>query len=1567
MATFQTILELALRGGARTKKELEEIGKTGGEAFRKLDDAAKKVPPGLRAVDAAAGSLQGSVQTLTARLGPLGAALNALGPAGVAAGAIGGLGIGFLALAKNAIASADALSDAAKQIGINVEALQELRFAFGQTGIEQATLDRALRKFVKNVGDAGLGTDDLARTLKVLDKSLLDAVTSAGSTEQALDLIFQKLGTTSNEFDRAAIASAAFGKHGVAIAAAFRDGGQALEEARAKAREHIVIQGELIAQADDAQDTFNELSQTIKSQLNAALLEAAPLLANMAGNLISATTAVAGFFESIRSGLAGTDLDDLGQVIDKLNELKRARAEAEQNPSALDRLFGGNASVDLLDRQIAKLRERRTALIDEAKTEEEIARRKREGDDAAAVADKKRRDEQIKAAADQKKRESDAAAAAKKFAAERASALEDIAKLEADAQKAGLEGIALLEVERDQALEKQQERLQEGVINEEDFARVRLAIAKDFQGEKTQLEQKEAEKRAAIVERAAEKAAAAIEKAREKEAEALRAPFVNAVENIQREFGDLFTGIFEDGEDAAQNTADAFKRIFSRLAGELATLLIIRPIIAPILVGLQGDGGRGGLAGGGGGFDLGTIFGLLSKGGSLVRSLDTLTGGIFDLAGLISGPGITLVPSSAALTAGESALLFPSGNVPASFGGAGAAGGIGSAASAGAILFAAVAVLETLGAGFTASQARETAFGFGDIRESIEGSFDPITKALGNIISFVATGTSARNAFAAQQRVLAGEGSAQDIFRTIGLAIVNPLSLLIAVLGKPKTRGTVLRKAFEEFIENKDLGAGFFARDSGTFRRGIGQQGTRARIASGEFTPEQFPEAMREFIRLQAQSIGLTEEQTQQFLGLGVAFRAIIGPKAGSEEQRGLAIVADLLGSINLEGASAAEALEIVGTAIEGLGPPAQVFRQLNAFFTSEENDIAVEDYANAIQGLAAAIFRDVPLGVDAAALALEEFQKDGVVTFEEIATRVRDVSTAAELLIPVFQRLAAAVAADPLSFFEGAAFPVDLTGLSGTVDISLVNPEKIEEFHDAVLEAMRDAVLQGFIQASLQAVLAPTVLEPFTRQSRETLERVSAGEITPQEGAQLIAKFGREAAEALEQLDPAIRQFIIDIGTLAIALPQVGDAATDAADNLETAAKAFDKEIQRLILELTDPDAAAVDRLEETQRNRLESAITLGANLVEVERLNALERADLLEELGADERRQLEQLADDRERIFERQRENAQRALDSIEDLITSLTAGPESPFAPEIVLPEAQARFAELLAKARGGDLAAAEELPEAFQDLAAVARTLFASSPQFFAIFNQALADLESVVGEGIDVFKLSPGDQAIVDEIDAQTQSLLAALAHLGELFGGGTAGGTGPGLFGISEEGQAKLKTQLADLHVGSPAFNILKDLLVFGEAKLEALSPESTLGIFRDQIRQLFPEADTFNEFRAVVQAILDKIEDPTRFQPILGFQRGGSFQVGGVGGPDSQLVSFRATPGEFVSISTRNLEVTLVEVGREIARGNAEARFLLSEIRRDARALRELMLEANGTLQRGLNTPSALSPMVQR
>ena len=56
----------------------------------------------------------------------------------------------------------------------------------------------------------------------------------------------------------------------------------------------------------------------------------------------------------------------------------------------------------------------------------------------------------------------------------------------------------------------------------------------------------------------------------ERLAEEFRRPFETAAENIQNLFTDTFEGIFEGSIDSAADAADAMKRIFIRLAAEMA-------------------------------------------------------------------------------------------------------------------------------------------------------------------------------------------------------------------------------------------------------------------------------------------------------------------------------------------------------------------------------------------------------------------------------------------------------------------------------------------------------------------------------------------------------------------------------------------------------------------------------------------------------------------------------------------------------------------------------------------------------------------------------------------------------------------------------------------------------------------------------------------------------------------------------------------------------------------------------------------------------------------------------------
>ena len=87
------------------------------------------------------------------------------------------LGIGAAATAaagavalftKSNVNALDTLGKTASKLGVNVEFLQQMRFAAEQTGIETRTLDMGLQRFIRRVAEAAKGTGEAKAALQQL-------------------------------------------------------------------------------------------------------------------------------------------------------------------------------------------------------------------------------------------------------------------------------------------------------------------------------------------------------------------------------------------------------------------------------------------------------------------------------------------------------------------------------------------------------------------------------------------------------------------------------------------------------------------------------------------------------------------------------------------------------------------------------------------------------------------------------------------------------------------------------------------------------------------------------------------------------------------------------------------------------------------------------------------------------------------------------------------------------------------------------------------------------------------------------------------------------------------------------------------------------------------------------------------------------------------------------------------------------------------------------------------------------------------------------------------------------
>lgn len=189
-----------------------------------------------------------------------------------------------------------------------------------------------------------------------------------------------------------------------------------------------------------------------------------------------------------------------------------------------------------------------------------------------------------------------------------------------------------------------------------------------------------------------------------------------------------------------------------------------------------------------------------------------------------------------------------------------------------------------------------------------------------------------------------------------------------------------------------------------------------------------------------------------------------------------------------------------------------------------------------------------------------------------------------------------------------------------------------------------------------------------------------------------------------------------------------------------------------------------------------------------------------------------------------------------------------------------------------------------------------------------------------------------------------------------------SGGLLNGLLRIADEADS-FGRRISDAVVG--AFNGLTDVFVdfvtTGEAEIRDFANAVIADLLRIASQQVVAELLGGLLGAGLAGATPAGLAGPL-FQGLPGFQTGGSFMVGGSGGPDSQLVAFRASPTERVTVETPaqqrqgptmvrapdvNLNVVNQLDSSEVVRAGLDSpegrRVLINVIRDNAEAIRRV------------------------
>lgn len=184
------------------------------------------------------------------------------------------------------IDAAGELSDFSRQVGVSVEALQELRYAAKITGVDSEQLNGALEVLNKGLGQAQAGTGKLAKFLGKVSPALLKQVKHAKDAGAAFDIIIQAMHQIPDPARRAALATAAFGASGQSIARLADDGAEGLQKLREEFKKAGGgMSAEQVAAAEELGDNMDRLKFAMMGVANTIMSRLVPVIAPLVDNL----------------------------------------------------------------------------------------------------------------------------------------------------------------------------------------------------------------------------------------------------------------------------------------------------------------------------------------------------------------------------------------------------------------------------------------------------------------------------------------------------------------------------------------------------------------------------------------------------------------------------------------------------------------------------------------------------------------------------------------------------------------------------------------------------------------------------------------------------------------------------------------------------------------------------------------------------------------------------------------------------------------------------------------------------------------------------------------------------------------------------------------------------------------------------------------------------------------------------------------------------------------------------------------------------------------------------------
>lgn len=195
--------------------------------------------------------------------------------------AVGGVG---LFITKNLEAAAS-IALTAEKVGLETDALQELRYAAEQNNVSTSTLDMAMQRFSRRIGEVAQGQGELLGVAKQYGVQLRDNEGRMRDNVSILKDFADIIGNAESEQEQLRIAFKLFDSEGAVLVNMLKEGSAGLDAFIQDARRlGIVMDRNMIDRAEEAYEDLKRLGSVIKTNVSIAVAALAPDIEEVATN-----------------------------------------------------------------------------------------------------------------------------------------------------------------------------------------------------------------------------------------------------------------------------------------------------------------------------------------------------------------------------------------------------------------------------------------------------------------------------------------------------------------------------------------------------------------------------------------------------------------------------------------------------------------------------------------------------------------------------------------------------------------------------------------------------------------------------------------------------------------------------------------------------------------------------------------------------------------------------------------------------------------------------------------------------------------------------------------------------------------------------------------------------------------------------------------------------------------------------------------------------------------------------------------------------------------------------------